>query len=96
MPSHRRARGSQRRLGTLSLLTAVLSGAFLTFAIVIGEFTLAALLDRPAFGPYLQRIGANKPYEPFALSVIAFAITWGCLALIQLVSRFQKTAPAKA
>lgn len=75
---------------------AVLSGAFLTFAIVIGEFTLAALLDRPAFGPYLQRIGANKPYEPFALSVIAFAITWGCLALIQLVSRFQKTAPTKA
>ena len=26
---------------------AVLSGAFLTFAIVIGEFTLASLLDRP-------------------------------------------------
>ena len=38
---------------------AVLSGAFLTFAIVIGEFTLAALLDRPAFGPYLQLIGAK-------------------------------------
>ena len=75
-----------------NVITAVLSGAFLTFAIVIGEFTLAALLDRPAFGPYLQRIGANKPYEPFALSVIAFGITWGCLALIQLVSRFQKSA----
>src|SRR5205807_3853802 len=29
---------------------AVLSGAFLTFAIVIGEFTMASLLDRPAFG----------------------------------------------
>ncbi len=28
---------------------AVLSGAFLTFAIVIGEFTFASLLDRPAF-----------------------------------------------
>ncbi|MDR6756694.1 putative spermidine/putrescine transport system permease protein [Mycoplana sp. BE70] len=79
-----------------NVLPAVLSGAFLTFAIVIGEFTLAALLDRPAFGPYLQRIGANKPYEPFALSVIAFGITWGCLALIQLVTRFQKTAPVKA
>jgi ABC-type spermidine/putrescine transport system, permease component II len=75
-----------------NVIPAVLSGAFLTFAIVIGEFTLAALLDRPAFGPYLQRIGANKPYEPFALSVIAFAITWGCLILIQLVSRFQKSA----
>jgi putative spermidine/putrescine transport system permease protein len=79
-----------------NVIPAVLSGAFLTFAIVIGEFTLAALLDRPAFGPYLQRVGANKAYEPFALSVIAFAITWGCLALIQLVSRFSKTAPRKA
>jgi putative spermidine/putrescine transport system permease protein len=73
-----------------NVLVAVLSGAFLTFAIVIGEFTLAALLDRPAFGPYLQRIGANKPYEPFALAVISFAITWACMGLIQLVTRLQK------
>ena len=77
------------------MLPAVLSGAFLTFAIVIGEFTLAALLDRPAFGPYLQRIGANKPYEPFALSVIAFAITWACMGLIQLVTRFSKHTKAQ-
>jgi putative spermidine/putrescine transport system permease protein len=73
-----------------NVLVAVLSGAFLTFAIVIGEFTLAALLDRPAFGPYLQRIGANKAYEPFALAVISFVITWACMGLIQLVTRFQK------
>jgi putative spermidine/putrescine transport system permease protein len=77
-----------------NVIPAVLSGAFLTFAIVIGEFTLAALLDRPAFGPYLQRIGANKPYEPFALSVIAFAITWACMGLIQLVTRFSKHSKA--
>jgi putative spermidine/putrescine transport system permease protein len=75
-----------------NVLVAVLSGAFLTFAIVIGEFTLAALLDRPAFGPYLQRIGANKPYEPFALAVIAFLITWACMGVIQLVTRLQKHA----
>lgn len=71
-----------------NVLVAVLSGAFLTFAIVIGEFTLAALLNRPAFGPYLQLIGANRAYEPAALAVIAFGITWACMALIQLVSRF--------
>lgn len=77
-----------------NVLVAVLSGAFLTLAIVIGEFTLAALLDRPAFGPYLQRIGANKPYEPFALSVIAFAITWACMGLMQLATRFSKHTKA--
>jgi putative spermidine/putrescine transport system permease protein len=66
---------------------AVLSGAFLTFAIVIGEFTMASLLDRPAFGPYLQLIGANRAYEPSALAIISFAITWGCMGLLQLFAR---------
>jgi len=73
-----------------NVLVAVLSGAFLTFAIVIGEFVMAALLNRPAFGPYLQLIGANRAYEPAALAVIAFAITWICMGLIQLVTRFSK------
>ena len=63
---------------------AVLSGAFLTFAIVIGEFTMASLLDRPAFGPYLQLIGANRAYEPSALAIIAFVVTWACMGLIQV------------
>src|SRR5690606_1381283 len=71
-----------------NVLVAVLSGAFVTFAIVMGEFTMAALLNRPAFGPYLQLMGANKAYEPFALAVIAFIITWACMGLIQLVTRF--------
>jgi putative spermidine/putrescine transport system permease protein len=66
---------------------AVLSGAFLTFAIVIGEFTLASLLDRPAFGPYLQLMGANRAYEPAALAIIAFAVTWACMGVIQIVAR---------
>jgi putative spermidine/putrescine transport system permease protein len=66
---------------------AVLSGAFLTFAIVIGEFTMASLLDRPAFGPYLQLVGANRAYEPSALAVISFAITWACMALMHAVGR---------
>jgi putative spermidine/putrescine transport system permease protein len=77
-----------------NVLVAVLSGAFVTFAIVIGEFTMAALLNRPAFGPYLQLLGANRAYEPAALAVIAFAITWACMALIQLVTRFSKHTKA--
>ena len=67
-----------------NIRSAILSGAFLTFAIVIGEFTFAALLDRPAFGPYLQLIGANRAYEPSALAIIAFVVTWACMGLIQV------------
>ncbi len=75
-----------------NILVAVLSGAFLTFAIVIGEFVMASLLNRPAFGPYMQNVGANKAYEPAALAIIAFAITWACMGLIQLVGRTRRGA----
>jgi len=78
-----------------NVLVAVLSGAFLTFAIVIGEFTMAALLNRPAFGPYMQVLGANRAYEPPALAAIAFVITWACMGLIQLVTRFTKYTRAQ-
>ena len=83
------------RLILPNVLGAVMSGAFLSFAIVIGEFTMAALLNRPAFGPYMQLLGANRAYEPAALAVIAFAVTWGCMGLMQLISRLlgvRKTA----
>ncbi len=76
--------------------SGVMAGAFLTLAIVIGEFTIASLLDRPAFGPYLQNIGANKAYEPSALAIIAFAVTWLCMGLINVFGRSAKdAAPAK-
>jgi putative spermidine/putrescine transport system permease protein len=70
-----------------NLRVSLLSGAFLTFAIVIGEFTLATMLNWPAFGPYLELVGVNKAYEPAALSIISFALTWAFIGLIQLLSR---------
>lgn len=75
-----------------NIRSAILSGAFLTFAIVIGEFTFAALLDRPAFGPYLQLVGANRAYEPAALAIIAFVVTWACMGLIQVFGAARGTA----
>jgi putative spermidine/putrescine transport system permease protein len=71
-----------------NLRVALLSGAFLTLAIVIGEFTIASLLSRPAFGPYLVGVGINKAYEPSALAIISFILTWGAMGMIQLVGRF--------
>ena len=79
-----------------NVMSGVLSGSFIAFAIVIGEFTMPSLLNRPAFGPYLQLIGANKAYEPPALAMIAFLMTWASMGLINIVSRFQKVARARA
>ena len=75
-----------------NIRSAILSGAFLTFAVVIGEFTMASLLDRPAFGPYLQLMGANRAYEPSALAVIAFLVTWASMGLIQIISHNNRTS----
>lgn len=76
-----------------NIIVAVLSGAFLTLAIVIGEFTIASLLNRQVFGVYMQNIGANRAYEPSALAIISFALTWGAMGVIQLLDRFApKTA----
>jgi len=70
-----------------NLRVALLSGIFLTFAIVMGEFTFAALLQWPAFGPYMEEIGAMRAYTPQAVSVMSFLITWGSIMLIQWLGR---------
>jgi putative spermidine/putrescine transport system permease protein len=70
-----------------NLRVSLLSGAFLTLAIVIGEYTVATFLARPAFGPYLAEIGGNKAYEPAAASLIAFALTWIAMGLIGILGR---------
>jgi putative spermidine/putrescine transport system permease protein len=66
---------------------ALLSGAFLTVAIVMGEFTIANYLARPAFGPYLEQLGQAAIYEPAAVSVLAFGLTWLAMVMISVVGR---------
>ncbi|HUX39225.1 MAG TPA: ABC transporter permease subunit [Rectinemataceae bacterium] len=70
-----------------NLKTALLSALFLTLAIVIGELTLAVLLAWPAFGPYMALMGRNLAYEPAALAILSFGMTWGAIGLIQAISR---------
>jgi putative spermidine/putrescine transport system permease protein len=74
-----------------NLRVSLLSGAFLTLAIVIGEFTIASFLARPAFGPYLSLIGGNLAYEPAAVSLISFALTWLAMGFIALFGRGSRT-----
>jgi putative spermidine/putrescine transport system permease protein len=70
-----------------NIRVALLSGAFLTFAIVIGELTLAQYLARPAFGPYLALMGQDRAYEPSALAIISFGLTWAFIGIIQYIGR---------
>jgi len=70
-----------------NLRVALLSGMFLTFAIVVGEYTFAALLAWPAFGPYVVLTFQSKAYEAVALSTLSFGLTWASIGVIQWLGR---------
>jgi putative spermidine/putrescine transport system permease protein len=48
---------------------------------------LAAFLARPAFGPYMVLLGQNKAYEPAALAIISFALTWAAISLMYWLNK---------
>jgi putative spermidine/putrescine transport system permease protein len=73
-----------------NIRVAILSGAFLSFAIVIGEYILAQYLAKPAFAPYLAYLIQQKAYEPAAATIISFALTWACMGIINLFGRGQE------
>jgi putative spermidine/putrescine transport system permease protein len=75
-----------------NIRSALLSGALLTFAIVVGEVTLASFLGVDAFGPYLFLLGQHRAYEPAALSFVSFLLTWFAMGMIQLVTGGQDQA----
>jgi putative spermidine/putrescine transport system permease protein len=70
-----------------NIRVAILSGAFISFAIVMGELILAQYLVKPAFAPYMAFLMQQKAYEPAALAIVSFALTWACMGIIQLVGR---------
>lgn len=75
-----------------NLRSALLSGSVLTFAFVVGEVVLASFLGVDAFAPYLFLVGQHKAYEPAALTVVSFILTWVAIGIIQLVTGEQGQA----
>jgi putative spermidine/putrescine transport system permease protein len=73
-----------------NLRVALISGALLTFAIVIGELTIALYMAQRTMGPYMAELTRSKVYEPSAMAIVAFAITWAAMGIIQLVARGQQ------
>lgn len=79
-----------------NIRVAILSGAFLSFAIVIGEYILAQYLVKPAFAPYMAYLMQQKAYEPAAMAVMSFALTWASMGIIQFVGRGREQAQIAA
>jgi putative spermidine/putrescine transport system permease protein len=70
-----------------NLRIAVLSGALICFATVIGELILGDFLVRPALGPYMVQVGRDSAYQPAAMAMLSWGLTWICLGLIQFFGR---------
>jgi putative spermidine/putrescine transport system permease protein len=77
-----------------NLRVALISGALLTFAIVVGELTIALFMAQKTLGPYMADLTRAKVYEPSAMAVVAFAVTWACMGALQLVGRGTKAQMA--
>lgn len=77
-----------------NLRVALLSGALLTFAIVIGELTIALYMAQRTLGPYMADLTRSKVYEPAAMAIVAFAITWAAMGIIHYLTRGDTQAAA--
>ena len=70
-----------------NIRVAALGGAFLTLAIVMGEFTIASLAAFDTFPIYIQYINQTKAYPAAAVSLMSFGITWVAMLALLFVGR---------
>jgi putative spermidine/putrescine transport system permease protein len=70
-----------------NIRVAALAGAFLTLAIVMGEFTVASLATFHTFPTYIQYINESQGYPAAALTLLSFGITWAAMLSLLLIGR---------
>ena len=70
-----------------NIRSAALAAAFLTLAIVLGEFTIANLAAFHTFPLFLQYVNETQAYPAAALTLMSFALTWGAMASLLLIGR---------
>ena len=69
------------------LRTSVLNAAFLTFALVLGEFTVAVILGFTTFPTWIVDISGSEPKLSVSVSILALGLTWVLLLLISALDR---------
>jgi putative spermidine/putrescine transport system permease protein len=65
----------------------VLNAAFLTFALVMGEYTIAVILGFDTFPTWIVDTAGSQPQLSVAVSVLSLGVTWGLLLLISALDR---------
>ena len=70
-----------------ALRTSLLNAAFLTIALVLGEFTVANILGFETFPTWIVLAAAAEPQLSVAVSVLSLLLTWALLLLISALDR---------
>lgn len=78
-----------------NLRVAILSGAFLTLTIILGEYTMASLMLFTSFAVYIAYVGQTQANPAAALTLISFAITWAAMLGLLAIGRRPGGAPAQ-
>jgi putative spermidine/putrescine transport system permease protein len=74
-----------------NLRSAALGAAFLTIALVLGEYTVASILLFDTLPTWLVKISGSHAQESVAVSVASLFFTWFLLLAVSLADRRRRT-----
>ncbi|MFB7329460.1 ABC transporter permease [Streptomyces sp. NPDC056190] len=73
-----------------NLRGALLNTAFLTLALVLGEYTVAAILGYQPFAVWILAISGSQAQMSVAVSVLGLLVTWVLLLIIATAGRARR------
>ena len=79
-----------------NLRVSLLTSAFLTATVVLGEFTMAALMGRLTLQTFTNQFAGREPQGAFALGLLTLVVVTGLLALVTVLTRKRGDAVAVA
>ena len=75
-----------------NVFVSVINGAFITFAIVMGEFTIASLLSRTNLQVAINLLGKSSATMSVAVSFAALVLAFVLLLLLSLFGNRRKAS----
>lgn len=78
-----------------NLRGALLNTAFLTLALVLGEYTVASILGYQPFAVWIVSLGGSDAQMSVSVSVLSLVLTWVLLLLLAAAGRGRSTRAAR-
>ena len=79
-----------------NLRASLLTSAFLTATVVMGEFTMAALMGKTTFQVFTAQFSQRAPQGGFALGLLTLLVTTTLLAIVTFLTRKRGAAAVAA